>query len=315
MLLSLICAIAVPARAQASNADFQQAVAVYQQSLTTEAAEKVIRMAVAMEQLPPIPEEARRHFVRGTTLFKDAKSPDDYKQVVDEFGQAANIAPWWPDARYNRALAWEAAGNYEKAIINLKLYLLFKLPVTEARAVQDKIYALEARQEKAELGQELLNAISRADSPGALALIAKGADVNVQYPEAAGGGSALYQAVCNGQTDVVRAMIDKGADVNAQVPKTGWTPLMIAVFFNRFDIARMLIGSGANVNSADINGETILMITADSRCDAGFMQLLIDRGASASVNAINSHGKSALRRAIEFNRQDLAQMLRDAGAK
>lgn len=154
MLLSLICAIAVPARAQASNADFQQAVAAYQQSLTTEAAEKVIRMAVAMEQLPPIPEEARRHFVRGTTLFKEAKSPDDFKQVVDEFGQAANIAPWWPDARYNRALAWEAAGNYEKAIINLKLYLLFKLPEADARAAQDKIYAIEAKQEKAAKAKE-----------------------------------------------------------------------------------------------------------------------------------------------------------------
>ena len=122
-----------PARAQTSNADFQQAVAAYQQSPSDAGAEKVIRMAAAMDQLPPIPEEARRHFVRGTALFKDAKSPDDYKQVVDEFTRQAALAPWWPDARYNRALAWEAAGDYANAIAALKLYLLFKLPEADAQ--------------------------------------------------------------------------------------------------------------------------------------------------------------------------------------
>ncbi len=150
MLLSLFCAIAISARAQAGDADFQQAVAAYQQSPSADNAAKVIRMAAAMDQLPPIPEEARRHFVRGTTLFKDAKSPDDYKQVVDEFLQAARIAPWWPDARFNWALAQEAAGDYNNAFDNVKLYLLFKLPDAEARAAQDKIYALEAKQEKAQ---------------------------------------------------------------------------------------------------------------------------------------------------------------------
>lgn len=149
MHLSLLCAIAIPAWAQISNSDFQQAVAAYQQSPSDASAEKVIRMAAAMSQLPPIPEEARRHFVRGTALFKDAKSADDYKQVADEFTQATHLAPWWPEARYNLAMALEAAGDYDNAIVNSKLYLLFKLPDTDARAAQDKVYALEARQEKA----------------------------------------------------------------------------------------------------------------------------------------------------------------------
>jgi hypothetical protein len=117
-------------------------------------AEKVIKMAAAMPQLPPIPEEARRHFVRGTALFKDAKSPDDFKQVTVEFQQAVRLAPWWPDARYNIALALEAAGDYASAIANIKLYLLFKLPDADARAAQDKIYAIEAKQEKATKAKE-----------------------------------------------------------------------------------------------------------------------------------------------------------------
>lgn len=94
---------------------------------------------------PAIPEEARKHFVMGTTLFKDAKTTDDYSLVVNEFKQATDLAPQWPDARYNLALAKEAASDYSGAMADLKLYQQFKLSDTEARTVQDKIYSLEAK--------------------------------------------------------------------------------------------------------------------------------------------------------------------------
>jgi tetratricopeptide (TPR) repeat protein len=146
-----------PALAQSNGADFELAVADYQQSHSTAAAEKVIKLAAAMDRLPAIPEEARRHFVRGTALFKDASSPDDFQQVLDEFKQATRLAPWWPEVRYNWALAYEAASNYHEAIDHLNLYLLFKLPESEARTVQDKIYALEAKLEKEERANRTLN--------------------------------------------------------------------------------------------------------------------------------------------------------------
>jgi len=98
---------------------------------------------------PPIPEEARKHFVMGTTLFKDAKTPDDFVQVESQFKQAVDLAPQWPDARYNLALSKEAAGDYSGAMADLKLYEQFKLSDTEARTVQDKIYVIEAKQTEA----------------------------------------------------------------------------------------------------------------------------------------------------------------------
>ena len=96
---------------------------------------------------PPIPEEARKHFVMGETMFKDAKSADNFTLAAGEFKQAADLAPQWPDARYNLALAKEAAGDYAGAMADLKLYQQFKLSDTEARTVQDKIYAIEAKQQ------------------------------------------------------------------------------------------------------------------------------------------------------------------------
>jgi len=112
----------------------------------------------------PIPEEARKHFVMGTTLFKDAKTPDDYAQVESQFKQAVDLAPQWPEPRYNLALAKEAAANYSGAMADLNLYQQFKLSDTEARTVQDKIYALEAKQQKKAAEQK---ALDDANSPAA----------------------------------------------------------------------------------------------------------------------------------------------------
>ncbi len=96
-----------------------------------------------------IPEEARKHFVMGETIFKEAKSPENFSQAAAEFTEATQLAPQWPDARYNLALAIEAAGDYAGAMADLKIYQQFKLSDVEARTVQDKIYVIEAKQNEA----------------------------------------------------------------------------------------------------------------------------------------------------------------------
>ncbi len=113
---------------------------------------------------PTIPEEARKHFVMGTALFADAKSPADFVQVENEFKQATDLAPQWPDARYNLALAKEASGDYSGAMADLKLYQQFKLSDTDARKVQDKIYVLEAKQQKKAAEQKALDDANRPEA-------------------------------------------------------------------------------------------------------------------------------------------------------
>ena len=109
----------------------------------------ILRAQVNPTSAAPIPEEARKHFIMGTTLFKDAKTPDDYAQVESQFKQAVDLAPQWPDPRYNLALAKEAAGDYAGAMADLKIYLQFKLSEADARTAQDKIYVIEAKQNEA----------------------------------------------------------------------------------------------------------------------------------------------------------------------
>lgn len=113
---------------------------------------------------PAIPEEARKHFVMGETMFKEAKSAANFSQAAAEFTDAAKLAPQWPDARYNLALAKEAAGDYSGAMDDLKLYQQFKLSEAEARTVQDKIYAISAKQQMKAADQK---AADEANSPSA----------------------------------------------------------------------------------------------------------------------------------------------------
>jgi tetratricopeptide (TPR) repeat protein len=111
----------------------------------------------------PIPEEARKHFVMGETMFKEAKSAVTFSQAAGEFTEAARLAPQWPEARYNLALAKESAGDYSGAMADLKLYQQFKLSDAEARTVQDKIYTIEARQ-KMEVSDAAAKVQAKADS-------------------------------------------------------------------------------------------------------------------------------------------------------
>ncbi len=106
--------------------------------------ERIIKLAQTLRSAPAIPEEAREPFVMGATVLKKAGGSTDAAKAAEFFSRAIHIAPWFADAYYNRAIARETAGQFEPAMDDLKLYLLFKLPDQERREVQDKIYALKA---------------------------------------------------------------------------------------------------------------------------------------------------------------------------
>jgi tetratricopeptide (TPR) repeat protein len=139
----------LPTQAQTTNADFQQAVTAYQQSPSVATAEKVIKLAAALDQLPPIPEEARRHYVKACTLFDDAKQTSDSLDAAKEFRQALLVAPWWGEAYMKMGLALETAERYDDAIAALKLFMATKPQDEVLRKTQDEIYKIEAKAEKA----------------------------------------------------------------------------------------------------------------------------------------------------------------------
>ena len=111
--------------------------------------EKIVKLAGQITPQPPIPEEARRHYVIAKTLLKDAQKPEDFTDVVAEFKTALLAAPWWGDAYGELGMILKSAGRFDEAMAALKLYVASNPGEEKARGAQDEIYIIEAKQKKA----------------------------------------------------------------------------------------------------------------------------------------------------------------------
>ena len=179
MLLSLICVLAIPARAQTAKptAPTRQQLAAQQQQQAVQqlqealqqfranpsdyAREQIIKLAQSMRPAPAIPEEARGHYVMATTFAEKAKSDTErakdssdlklanagFERAIGEYKAALLAAPWWADAYKKLAIAQKAAGQYDDAVASLNIYLLFQ--PADARDAQDEIYKLKALKQTA----------------------------------------------------------------------------------------------------------------------------------------------------------------------
>ncbi len=90
---------------------------------------------------PEMPESARRFKVQA----EDAVREKGFDVAADLYMQALNIAPLWPEGRFNRALVLGETGDYETAVREMKRYLLLVPNAANARTAQDKIYIWERK--------------------------------------------------------------------------------------------------------------------------------------------------------------------------
>lgn len=136
-----------------------------------------------------------------------------------------------------------------------------------------------------------------------------GAKLNTVGP---GGRTALMIAAEHEQLQAVRALVSAGANINIQTSQ-GYTALMFALDTQFSDtqideITKALLEGGANVNLSDTTGTTALMMAPDGHA----VKLLLDSGAD--MEAVDQHGRSAFRIALEEDRSSAADALREAGA-
>ena len=140
-------------------------------------------------------------------------------------------------------------------------------------------------------------------------LLKAGADPNIADVN---GETCLYCAVrgaCN--KEVLQAIIDYGADVNA-TNMNNWTALMIACQKSNADVINVLLKAGADPNIADVNGETCLYDVVRGACNKEVLQGIIDHGAD--VNAANKNNITALMIACIKSNADAINILLKAGA-
>ncbi len=157
--------------------------------------------------------------------------------------------------------------------------------------------------------RDLIGAIDQQDLEEVKRLLADGANVNAAYRQ---GRTPLHFAVVPldvpPSTDIVRLLIQGGANVNAHDRGQQWTALHFAARDQRYQIVKMLVDAGAQIDSVDIFGNTPL-----SRCvfnkspSVEIIELLLAKGADPKK--ANKSGVSPLDLAKITGKDDIVALL------
>jgi ankyrin repeat protein len=138
-------------------------------------------------------------------------------------------------------------------------------------------------------------------------LLANGANVNNTAPKKGQyitRTPALIHAVKNNLFDIYKILIERGADVNIQ-DSEGNTPLMYA---SDIEIVKDLINHGAIVNEKNNDGETALMLKYRSE-NIELIKCLIENGADVNVKDHIGVGQSLLLKAYRIKNIELVTYL------
>lgn len=107
-----------------------------------------------------------------------------------------------------------------------------------------------------------------------------------------GDQSLISQAAANGHMETIQMLLEKGTDVN-QADGDGKTPLMLAGMHDREETIKMLLESpGINVNAVDNDGRTAVSHAAGAWYSGCLKLLLADPRVDAKRQ--DSHGRSPL---------------------
>ncbi|KAM0561606.1 hypothetical protein ACHAPJ_002774 [Fusarium lateritium] len=119
---------------------------------------------------------------------------------------------------------------------------------------------------------------------------------------------------------MVSMLVKAGADVN-RFSDQNYSPLFLATFLERFDIAEYLLRNGADPNLGGLeSGEVPLQVIMTSRYMhsideiLSFVRLLLEAGAIVDVPPNDTYPWTALQGAILSGKKELAHLFMEAGA-
>lgn len=127
----------------------------------------------------------------------------------------------------------------------------------------------------------------------------------------------LFEASAVGDLERVTALLTEDPDVTVDLVNAfshdGFTPLGLASFFGRSDVAEYLLSKGADPNIASENKMRVLPLhSAVAGRHAGIAKTLLEHGAD--VNAAQQDGFAPLHAAAQNGQLEMAELLLAYGA-
>jgi ankyrin repeat protein len=124
----------------------------------------------------------------------------------------------------------------------------------------------------------------------------------------------LFEAAAVGKFDVVAHLIYTHPDSINDFADDGFTPLGLACYFGRFEVARYLVLKGADVNLPSNNGFQVFPLhSAAAGNYTDIARMLIDNGAQ--VNIRQQAGATPLHSAAQNGNLELLILLLEHGAE
>ncbi len=123
--------------------------------------------------------------------------------------------------------------------------------------------------------------------------------------------TALHTAASAGDVHTAKILLRRHPEYLNATEAGLHTPLHVAVFDGRTEIAAVLIAGGADLNAPDVCGWTPLHTSA-SRGERAAAELLAAEGAD--INFKDKTGQTPLRLALKYKHADVATVLREHGA-
>jgi len=125
----------------------------------------------------------------------------------------------------------------------------------------------------------------------------------------------FFEACATGNLHDLEAVLHKIPDLSVTT-KEGWTGLIIASHHEHLPVVKKLVENGADVNSTNYRGTSVLMYAKSSAARSGrtdVMEYLISKGAK--LNWSDHKGRSLLEYAREENNAGVIDFLLKKGAK
>lgn len=143
-------------------------------------------------------------------------------------------------------------------------------------------------------------------------LIAAGADKTLLSEPKGAGLQAIHLAALGGHAAAMSALYKAGVSIDALTGDKK-TPLMISLSAKQDKMANLIVNTGANVNAADSQGLTPLMLLASYDGSLDLAKKLIEKGAKLETESKGN--ATALDYAKSTKRDDLVKLFESKGAK
>lgn len=101
----------------------------------------------------------------------------------------------------------------------------------------------------------------------------------------------LLQVAFAGGNDGAQALRDLAASVRPSKGQPSWKALHLAVECGNLAMCRLLLAAGADINSPNMNGESVLHLAIET-ANIAMVKLLLSSGVK--VNRVDKHGRTAL---------------------